>query len=164
MTYVIGILLTLLSMIILTYPFFRARREVLQARNTTKAEEISHARQKIFDEIRRLNLDLDVNNITTQDHQQRTDALRRAAAINMYEEDQLVSKSQHDAARIQTKLDNQVEEDVSLIRFAKRQNTLIFQCTQCGRIIPIDGQPCSKCGALNAAYTGSDGKSQPNRK
>ena len=82
----------------------------------------------------------------------------------MYKEEQLVSKSHHDSARIHRDLDNQVEEDISLIRLAKRQNTLIFHCTQCGRIIPIDEQSCSKCGTLNTAYTESHGKRQPNQK
>ena len=158
MAYVIGILLTLLSVVVLAYPFLKARRAALEAKETAAVEELVRARQTIFDEMKRLRLDLDVNNITPEEYQQRTASLRRDAAVNLRREEKLRSIDSKYEAETLKELDRHVEESIRLFRHSKQHKNGAVSCLECGNLLELAEQSCPECGAMIAHGSQSPGE------
>ena len=155
MAYVIGFLLALLSVIILAYPFLKARLRATVGREVSKAEELARARQAIFDEMGRLKLDLDVNNITQEEYQQRMAGLRRNAAVNLRRKEELGAKAGRDEAETLEELDRKVEERIMLLRRSRRTRNGTRACPECGQHLEVEDVACPQCGTAIASGSSS---------
>ena len=89
MAYIIGTMLALLSLIVISYPFLKSRLQSQAISRPDELEELARARQSLFDEMDRLKLDLDVDNITQEEYEERIAGVRRAAATSLRDEELL---------------------------------------------------------------------------
>ena len=158
MAYAIGFLLALFSMVVLAYPFLKTRLRATVGREVDRAEELTRACQAIFHEMERLKLDLDVNNVTHEEYQQRMAGLRRNVAVNLRRKEELAAKAGPGEAETLEELDRKVEERISIIRRSKQDGNGVTTCPECERRLADQDRACPGCGTAIADGGSSQGE------
>ena len=98
----IGILLGLFSLVILSLPFFRKER--VGGLNAGNARSLREERISIYQEIRTLENDLNLGQVSPEDYEKRLQDYRLRAAELLMEEEEL------------TQIDFELEEEINLRR------------------------------------------------
>lgn len=146
MAYIIGTLLALLSLIVISYPFLKPRLQSRAISRPDELEELARARQSLFDEMDRLKLDLDVDNITQEEYEERMGGVRHTAAASFRDEELLRAQANPDEAKALEELDSELEEKIRLLRLTQEHKNGTGNCLECGRQIMAEDTVCPACG------------------
>ena len=146
MAYIIGALLALLSLIIISYPFLNPRLQSQVISRSYELEELAKARQSLFDELDRIKLDLDVDNITKKEYEELIGSVRRSAAESFRDEELLRSQTSPDEAMTLEELDNELEEKIKRLRLSHQRKNHACNCLECGRQLTLKDVACPGCG------------------
>ena len=111
MPYVIALLLTILSIIVISHPFLKARLQTKEKSPPDPSKEPVQANQSLFDDIDRLRLDLDVGNVTPEEYERQMNALRHAAAENLRAQE-LTARDNQDESQTSQEVDDALEERI----------------------------------------------------
>ena len=111
MPYVIALLLALLSLIVISHPFLKAHLQTKANSSPDPSKEPVQPNQSLFDDIDRLQLDLDVGNVTPEEYERQMNALRHAAAANLRAKE-LTAQDNQDESQISQEVDDALEERI----------------------------------------------------
>ena len=111
MPYAIAVLLALLSLIVISHPFLRAHLQSKANSLSDLSEEPDRSNRSLFDDIDRLNLDLDLGNVTPEEYERQMNALRHAAAANLRAQE-LLAQGNRDESKTSQEVDDALEERI----------------------------------------------------
>ena len=140
MTVIIAVLLALLGLVVVLYPFIkeRIRSQSPMTRDISPNEDGSlervNSRERIYEEIRTLQLEHDLGRIDTVEYKERLHGYRMEAAATLKEQELL-------------ELDRQLEEEIRAFREYRSADGTAPLCQSCGQPIEPGTEPCPHCGA-----------------
>ncbi len=116
MAYLIAALLTLLSLLVISYPFLKPRLQPPTGSPSEELEGLERELRSLLDEMDRLQLDLEAGNLAQEEHDRQAQGLRRAAAANLRAQKPLQAR-----ADAEEELSASLEEEIRARRLARRQ-------------------------------------------
>ncbi len=132
MTIFIGLLLTMLTFVFITYPFFRQRLRSEESVEDEKLRELHSRRDTSYSMLKELEFDLQSGILTEQDYRD-LEARYKGKAISILRDIDGLEKG--------TNMDEEIERQVLELRQSKG-----WFCPQCGVRCQEGDRFCSHCG------------------
>ena len=142
MAVVVGVLLAVVALGVVLFPFLRRRFQMGGHRLTDALEEVRARREAIYSEIASLELEHELGQVEQEEYQHRFDTYRLEAAVALQEQEGLEADLQA--------LDDALETDVQRIRLGQDGNAASL-CPKCGGELDPVTHACPQCGDAQEA-------------
>ena len=139
MVFFVALILTLLSIAVLTWPFIRRERGAMPRISVLDVlQEALWREQQVFDEIKTLILDYDLGNVPHSEYEERLGDHRMRAAYALRERERL--------QQALAQLGEDVEDEVLTLRKSTGSVRVIALCEWCQGQIDTATPRCPRCG------------------
>ena len=137
MPVLIGILLAILTIGVILYPFLKARFRPQTNRTLGPPDQRARGdREAIYEDIRTLQLEYELGGVEERDYHERLRASRLQAAAALHAQEQK-----------ELELDRMLEEEILLLRVLRQDGNGPPRCSSCGSPWSHVTSVCPKCGA-----------------
>ena len=142
MAVVVGVLLAVVAVGVVLFPFLRGRFQMGSHSLTDALEKIRTRREAIYSEIASLELEHELGQVEQEEYQYRLDTYRLEAAAALREQEGLEADLQA--------LDDALETEVQRIRLGQDSNAASL-CPKCGGELDPVTRSCLQCGDAQEA-------------
>ncbi|MDA0989060.1 MAG: hypothetical protein O2783_08100 [Chloroflexi bacterium] len=143
MPYLIGLLITLVSIALLARPILRrvqttsGSSSLLDSQGDSRGDGVQWQRQQVYDEIKTLILDYELGNIPPEEYNEKLGTYRLQAASLLRQQELLLHESRY--------LVDEMEDEVLALRISWGTVKEVTTCGECGGERDLNAALCPRC-------------------